>query len=58
VNATSGGEMTGSAIEGRITPGLAEAQLGTAEGTDKNMCRITCWFALFSAAISHYHSLR
>jgi len=27
VNATSGGEMTGSAIEGRITPGLAGAQL-------------------------------
>jgi hypothetical protein len=58
--------MTGSAIAGRITPGSAGAQLeacsrerwASAEGTDKNMCRIGGWYALFSAVISQYNSFR
>ena len=58
--------MTGSAIAGRITPGSAGAQLeacsrerwASAEGTDKNMCRIGGWHALFSAVISQYNSFR
>jgi hypothetical protein len=58
--------MTGSAIESRITSGLAAAQLepysreswASAEGTDKNMCRIGGAYALFSAAISLYNSFR
>jgi hypothetical protein len=58
--------MTGSAIAGRITPGSAGAQLeacsrercASAEGTDKNMCRIGGWYALFSAIISQYNSFR
>jgi len=66
VNATSGGEMTGSAIEGRITSGSAGAQPAAcwregwdaAERKDKKMCLIGGWYAVFSAAISLYNSFR